>query len=101
MKKDEYIEYEDGMRVLLDENDVPELTEEWFKNAKPFSALPPSLQKKLKAIQKRGRPKSKAPKEMIAFRFAPDLLASIRALGKGYNARVEKLLREALEHGLL
>ncbi len=67
-KKQEYIEYEDGTRVLLDDDDVPELTDEFFKNAVPFSGLPLSLQKKLSAIQNknRGRPASIAPKKMIA-----------------------------------
>ncbi len=101
MKKDQYIEYEDGTRVLLDEDDVPELTDEDFKRMVPFSALPKSLRRKLSAIQSRGRPRSKAPKKMIAFRFAPDLLAHIKASGRGYNARVEKLLRQAWEQGLL
>lgn len=101
MKKDRYIEYEDGTRVLLDEDDVPELTGKDFKRMVPFESLNPSLKRKLLAIQKRGRPRSKAPKQMIAFRFAPDLLAGIKALGRGYNARVEKVLREALEKGKL
>lgn len=79
--------------------DVRELTYEDFKRAVPFSALPKDLQKTLMAIGKRGRPKSPAPKEMIAFRFSPDVLAGIKGLGRGYNVRVEKLLREALQDG--
>ena len=36
---------------------------------------------------------------MIAFRFAPEVLVGIRDLGKGYSARAEAVLRNALEHG--
>ena len=89
MKKKANPEWVDG------EN--PEWTDENFKNSISFSELPKSLQKKLGAIEKRGRPISATPKQMIAFRFSPDLIASIKAIGKGYNIRVEKIIREALE----
>lgn len=79
--------------------DVRELTQADFDRAVSFEALPEGLKGKLSAIKKVGRPRAKAPKEMIAFRFAPEVLAAIRGLGKGYNARVETVLREALERG--
>ena len=101
MKKNKYIDYEDGTRVMLDDDDVPELTAADFKKMVPFNKLPASLQKKLAAIQKRGRPRSPVRKQMIAFRFAPDLLAAIKASGRGYNARVERVLRDAVETGKL
>lgn len=101
MKKKNYIEYEDGRKVILDDDDVPELGDEFFKNAKSFSELPASLQKKLAKIGKRGRPVSAAPKQMIAFRFSPDLVNAIKAVGKGYNVRVEKVLRDAVRKGLI
>ena len=46
-----------------------------------------------------GRPPVDEPKVHIGFRLAGDVVASIRATGKGYNARVEKVLREALAKG--
>lgn len=85
--------------LIDDEN--PEWTDENFKNAVSFSKLPVSLQKKLSAIGKRGRPVSDAPKQMIAFRFSSDLVSAIKAVGKGYNVRVEKVLRDALSKGLI
>jgi uncharacterized protein (DUF4415 family) len=45
--------------------------------------------------RKLGRPKAEAPKIHIGFRLASDVVASIRASGPGYNARVEQALREA------
>jgi uncharacterized protein (DUF4415 family) len=40
-----------------------------------------------------GRPPVETPKKHIGFRLAA---AGVRATGKGYNARVEKVLRDAL-----
>lgn len=85
----------------LIDDDNPEWADKDFKNAKSFSELPVSLQKKLAKIQKRGRPVSAAPKQMIAFRFSPDLVEAIKAVGKGYNVRVEKVLRDAFNKGLI
>jgi uncharacterized protein (DUF4415 family) len=48
-----------------------------------------------------GRPKLAAPKVTITFRLSADLVASIRATGKGYNLRVESVLRKALTDGRL
>ena len=45
--------------------------------------------------RKIGRPKAEAPKVHIGFRLASDVVASIKASGRGYNARVERALREA------
>ena len=42
-----------------------------------------------------------APKVHIGFRLAADLVAGIRATGKGYNARIEKVMRDALAKGEL
>lgn len=85
--------------LIDDEN--PEWTDKDFKNSLSFSELPEELQKKLKKIGRRGRPVSDSPKQMIAFRFSPDLVESIKAIGKGYNVRVEKILRDAVNKGLI
>ena len=42
----------------------------------------------------RGRPKSASPKVRLGLRLSADLVERIRASGPGYNARVEKVLRE-------
>ena len=39
------------------------------------------------------------PKVHIGFRLAADVVKGVRATGPGYNARVEKVLREALANG--
>jgi uncharacterized protein (DUF4415 family) len=48
-----------------------------------------------------GRPPLAAPKVHVGFRLAAEVVAAIKATGRGYNARVEKVLREALAEGKL
>jgi uncharacterized protein (DUF4415 family) len=79
--------------------DTPEMTEAEFARAKPFKDAFPGQFEAWK--RGRGRPKAEAPKVHIGFRIAADLAASIKDSGRGYNARVEKVLREALAEGKL
>ena len=78
--------------------DVPEATDAEFASAKPFKEVFPAAYKEWKKI---GRPSIAAPKVHIGFRLAADVVQSIRATGRGYNARVEKVLRDALAKGEL
>lgn len=80
----------------FDEN--PEWTEEDFAQAKPFKEGFPEQHE---AWKKMGRPPVSMPKVHIGFRLAADVVDGIRATGRGYNARVEKVLREALKQGRL
>jgi uncharacterized protein (DUF4415 family) len=81
-----------------EEADLPEWTDDDFARAKPFSKVFPE---QFKAWKKMGRPPVDAPKIHIGFRLAADVVKGIRATGRGYNARVEKVLREALAKGKL
>lgn len=78
--------------------DNPELTDADFARAKPFKEVFPRQHSQWK---RRGRPPLEAPKVHIGFRLAADVVDGIRATGRGYNARVEKVLREALAKGRL
>ena len=78
--------------------DNPEWTDEDFARAKPFREAFPQQHA---AWKKRGRPPAATPKVHIGFRLAADVVAGIRATGRGYNGRVEKVLREALAKGKL
>ncbi len=77
----------------------PEWTKEDFKKAKKFKELPKSLQAGLLSLKKRGRPPVAAPKKVKTFKLSPDLIDKIITSGKGYNARVEQALREAVSAG--
>jgi len=78
--------------------DVPEATDAEFATARPFKEVFPE---QYKAWKKVGRPPVEAPKIHIGFRLAADVVHAIRATGRGYNARVEKALRDALAKGEL
>ena len=82
-------------KPLTDEGgEVRELTLADFRRMKPVREVMPEL---LEAVEnyrrERGRPKAVSPKVHIGFRLAADVVASIRASGPGYNARVEQALR--------
>ena len=78
--------------------DVPEATAEDFARARPFKEIFPE---QYKAWKRMGRPPVESPKVHISFRLASDVVDDIRATGKGYNVRVEKVLRDALKRGEL
>ncbi len=59
---------------------------------KPISALPQSLQTKL-----RGRPKAMTTKEPVKIRLDADLLSALRATGDGWQTRINDTLRASLQ----
>jgi len=87
----------DELPADFDEN--PEWTDEDFARARPFKEMFPDEYEAWKA-ERAARPLPQ-PKIHIGFRLAADVVRGIRATGRGYNQRVEKLLREALARGEL
>jgi uncharacterized protein (DUF4415 family) len=83
---------------MQDDPENPEWTKHDFAKAKPFKESFPEAHA---ARKKRGRPPVAKPKVHIGFRLDADVVEAIRATGPGYNARVEKALREALSKGRL
>jgi uncharacterized protein (DUF4415 family) len=81
-----------------DSVDVPEMNDAEFAQAKPFAEIFPAQHK---AWKKMGRPPTATPKLHIGFRLAADVVHAVRATGRGYNSRVEKVLRDALAKGEL
>lgn len=47
----------------------------------------------------RGRPKAAIKRPMLSMRVDPDVLAHLRASGKGWQTKVNALLRRAVEQG--
>ena len=82
--------------AMIDEEN-PEWTPEAAAEARPFAEVFPEQFKALK--NKGGRPPAEQPKVHIGFRLAADVVTGVRATGPGYNARVERVLREALAKG--
>jgi uncharacterized protein (DUF4415 family) len=83
----------------VSDDDNPEWTDVDFARAVPFADLFPEQAKSLK--NQGGRPKLERPKIHIGFRLAADVVEGIKASGKGFNARVEQVLRDALAQGKL
>ena len=82
----------------FDEN--PEWSDADFARAKPFKEGFPERHAAWKQ-NRGGRPPVEQPKVHTGFRLAANVVVGVRATGKGYNARVEKVLREALAKGRL
>ncbi len=73
----------------------PSTAADWIDSDDAPDLSTPEYQAKVAATPvRRGRPKSAAPKVRVGFRLSADLVECIRASGPGYNARVEKVLRE-------
>jgi uncharacterized protein (DUF4415 family) len=82
---------------MIDE-DNPAWTAKQTAEARPFAETFPAP---FATWKRRGRPPVEAPKVHIGFRLAADVVEGLRATGRVYNARVEKVLREALAKGRL
>ena len=80
--------------LIDDEGEVRELTSEDFKRVVPFSALPAG-ERKMLSSRKRG-PQKTPTKELISIRLSRDVVESLRTSGRGWQARVDMLLREWL-----
>lgn len=52
-------------------------------------------------LRLRGRPPVAHPKKRITLRLDDRIITALHAIGKGYNARVEKILLNAIEKGKL
>jgi uncharacterized protein (DUF4415 family) len=70
--------------------EVRELTAADFKAMVPFASLPASLRAKIGV-----RGPQKAPrKQPTTIRFDADVLAALRATGRGWQTRVNEAMRE-------
>ena len=80
--------------LIDDDGEVRELTAEDLKHFKPTAeVLPPSLLKKLGL-----RGPQKAPTKVpTTIRFDADVLAALKASGKGWQTRVNEAVREWLK----
>lgn len=103
------LEYEDGRRVVLDEDDAPELTPEILARMRPMTDFPEMLAS-LQAAQtklgedvaagrvKRVRGPQKAPtKQQVTLRLDADVVAHFKADGPGWTQRVNAALREVMD----
>lgn len=82
--------------LIDDEGEVRELTEEDFRHFRPaHEVLPPDL---LKTLGIRTRGPQKAPTKIpTTIRFDSDVLAALKASGRGWQTRVNEAMREVLK----
>ena len=78
---------------MTENEDNPEWVKEDFAQARPFKEGVPRAVSGLENCSV--RPIIERPKVHVGFRLAADVVEGIKATGKGYNARVEQVLREA------
>ncbi len=69
-----------------DYEEIPELTEEWFKRADLYEGG---------RLIKRGRPPSPQPKKALSLRLDADIVAHYRRSGRGWQSRINEALRKA------
>ncbi len=78
---------------IASDPDAFEWTDDNFKNAIPFSALPETMQVTLK-----GRGKQKAEtKVSTTVRFDAEVLSAFKATGRGWQTRMNDALKEWLK----
>lgn len=74
------------------------LTSKEFKSMKwmRFHELPQEVQD---SIARMGRPRLEHPKDRVTIRLDHDILSALRNQGKGWQTRLNALLRQALQNG--
>jgi uncharacterized protein (DUF4415 family) len=77
------------------EDDVPELTAADFKKMRPAKEFftPAQWDGLLKL---RGRPKKEKKAQAISIRLDPDVLAHFRAMGRGWQTKINAALRDLI-----
>ena len=85
-------------RGIAQDPDNPEWTDEDFQNARPAREVMPAMVDSLMAEQRRrARGPQKLPtKQLVAMRLDRDVLAELRASGRGWQSRANDLLRKAV-----
>jgi uncharacterized protein (DUF4415 family) len=79
-------------KTSLEEDDAPELNEEWFKTAHIYDG---------ERLIRRGvgRPPMENKKEMLSLRVDPGLLEKLRSSGKGWQTRLSAFIQESVTKG--
>lgn len=73
--------------------DSLELTDEEMATAQPFAEAFPDLAESIK--RSRGRPPVETPRQQISIRLEPDVIAKFKATGKGWQSRINDVLKRA------
>ena len=80
-------------RQIAADPDDCELTDEQLAQARPFAEVFPDLMESIR--RSRGRPPVEKPLQQISIRLDPDVIAKFKATGKGWQSRVNEVLKNA------
>jgi uncharacterized protein (DUF4415 family) len=80
-------------RMIASDPDNPELTDEQLAEAKPFAEVFPELMESIKRA--RGRPPVAQPRQHVSLRLDADVVAKFKATGKGWQTRINEVLKAA------
>ncbi|SFJ53326.1 Uncharacterized conserved protein, DUF4415 family [Phyllobacterium sp. CL33Tsu] len=76
--------------------DSPPLTTEEIAQAKPFREALPELATEMdREIARRGRPKAELTKMPVTIRLDADVIAKFKATGKGWQSKINDVLKRA------
>jgi len=73
--------------------DAPEATDAELAQARPFAEAFPQFAESIRRV--RGRPQVDHPKQQVSLRLDPDVIAVYKKSGKGWQGRVNEILRKA------
>ena len=78
---------------IADDPDSAEATDEELAQARPFAEVFPDLMESIRRA--RGRPPVARPKQQISLRLDPEVIEKFKATGKGWQARINEVLKRA------
>lgn len=82
-------------QAWVDPDDAPPLTAEFFERAE-LSIGGKIVREATGTLTRRGRPKAERPKKQVTFRLDQELVEKLKALGPGWQSRVNQILKEAV-----
>ena len=83
----------------VDKDDAPELGAEFFRSAKRMVATKEVSETKFQATKKRmGRPAVEVKRPTLTMRIDVEILEALRSSGKGWQTRVNDILRREVLH---
>ena len=87
---------EDETRIqqqIAADPDAPEASDAELAQAKPFTEAFPQFADAVRRA--RGRPPVETPKQQVSLRLDPDVIAAYKRTGKGWQGRINDILRKA------
>lgn len=82
------------------DDEIPELGDDFFRRARPAAEVMGEAFME-KARRRPGRPRLDAPKEPVSLRLDAKVVAHLRALGDGWQTKVNAALAELIAAGRL